>query len=127
MPSRIINHFPQFLIVPNIFLILSNSPCNKSYIFEKDWPNFDQEIFILDYFSIDYNEILKIDEQNIDYSTKIFLNKIDELLDNFATFKKTNKCKLKFKSKPWIIPDLQKKTLVKNKFLSNIIENVSYY
>ena len=49
---------------------------------------FDQENFILDYFSIDWNETLKIEEQNIDYSTEIFLNKINELLDNFAPFKK---------------------------------------
>ena len=52
--------------------------------------NFDQANFILDYFSIDWNETLKIEEQNIDYSTEIFLKKIN-LLDNFAPFKKTNK------------------------------------
>ena len=31
----------------------------------------------------------KIEEQNIDYSTEIFKNKINELLDNFAPFKKS--------------------------------------
>ena len=34
--------------------------------------------------TIDWNETLKIKEQNIDYSTEIFLNKINELVDNFA-------------------------------------------
>ena len=57
----------------------------------RDWSNVDQENFILDYFSIDWNETLKIEEQNIDYSTEIFLNKINELLDNFTPYKKTNK------------------------------------
>ena len=103
--SRITSHFPQFLIVPKIFY---NSPFNKSNIYERDWSNFDQGKFFLDYFSIDWNETLKIEEQNIDYSTEIFLNKINELLNNFAPFKKTNNYKLKFKSKPWIILDLQK-------------------
>ena len=75
LTATISDHLPQFLIVPNMF---SNSPFNKSNIHERDWSNFDQENFILDYFSIDWNETLKIEEQNIDYSTEIFLNKINE-------------------------------------------------
>ena len=59
-----------------------------------------ERMFILDYFSINWNEILKPEEQNIDYSTEIFLNQINELLDNFAPFKKINKYKLKFNWKP---------------------------
>ena len=86
LTATISDHLPQFLIVPNIF---SNPPSNKSNIYERDWSNFDQENFILDYFSIDWNETLKIEEQNIDCSTEIFLNKINELLDNFAPFKKS--------------------------------------
>ena len=77
--------------------IFSSPLSNKSNIYERDWSNFDQENFILDYFSIDWKEMLKIEEQNIDYSTEIFLNKINELLDNFAPFKKISKYKLKFK------------------------------
>ena len=33
---------------------------------------------------------MKKEEQNIDYSTEIFSNKINELLDNFAPFKRKN-------------------------------------
>ena len=88
----------------------------------RDWSNFDQENFILDYFSINWNETMKTEEQNIDYSTEILLNKISELLDNFATFKKINKYTLKFNSKPWITPGLQKSISVKNKFLHDFIK-----
>ena len=49
LTATISDHLPQFLIVPNI---LSNPPSNKSNIYERDWFNFDQENFILDYFSI---------------------------------------------------------------------------
>ena len=56
LTATISDHLPQFLIVPNIF---SNPPSNKSNIYERDWSNFDQENFILDYFSIDWNETLK--------------------------------------------------------------------
>ena len=117
--ATIFDHLPQFLIVPDIF---SNPPSNKSNIYERDWSNFDQENFVLDYFSINWNETLKTEEQNIDYSTEVFLNKINELLDNFAPLKKINKYKLKFNSKPWITPGLQKSISVKNKFLCDFIK-----
>ena len=119
LTATISDHLPQFLIVPNIF---SNPPSNKSNIYERDWSNFDQENFTLDYFSIDWNETLKIKQQNINYSTEIFLNKINELLDNFAPFEKINKYKLKFTSKTWITLGLQKAVSVKNKFLFDFIK-----
>ena len=107
------------MIVPNVF---SNPPSNKTNIFERDWSNFDQENFILDYFSIDWDVALKLDEQNVNYSTESFLNKINSLLSNYAPLKKINKCKLKFRSKPWITTGLQKSISVKNKFLANFIK-----
>ena len=69
---------------------------------------------IFDYFSTDWNEALRIEEQDIDYSFDIFLNKINQLLDNFAPFKKTSQYKLKYKSKPWITSGLLKPNSVKN-------------
>ena len=115
LTATISDHLPQFLIVPNIF---SEPPSNKSSIYERDWSNFDQENFILDYFSIDWNETLKIEEQNIDYSTEIILNKINDLLDNFEPFKKISKYKLKFKLKPWVTKSIS----VKNRSLSDFIK-----
>ena len=74
------------MIVPNVFC---NPPSNKDNIFERDWSNFDQENFIPDYFCIDWNVALKLDEQNIDYSIESFLNKTNSLLSNYAPPKKT--------------------------------------
>ena len=45
------------MIVPNVFC---NPPFNKANITERYWSNFDQGK-------------LKLDEQNVDYSTKSFL------------------------------------------------------
>ena len=42
-------------------------------------------------------------------------------LDTYAPLKKTNKYKLKFKSKPWITLGSQKSIFVKNKLLTNFI------
>ena len=84
-------HLSQFLIVSNTFC---NPPLSKSNIYERDWSNFDQENFILDYFSIDWNETLETEEQNIGYSTVIFFNKINVLLDDFLPFKKSTSTNL---------------------------------
>ena len=119
LTATISDHLPQFMIVPNVF---SNPPSNKANIFERDWSNFDQENFILDYFSIDWDVALKLDEQNVNYSTESFLNKINSLLSNYVPLKKINKYKLKFRSKPWITTGLQKSISVKNKFLTNFIK-----
>ena len=99
LTATISNHLPQFAIIPNMF---GNIPGNKSNIYERDWSKFDQENFILDYFSVDWEDLLKINGLNGDNSTKIYLDKINILLNTYAPLKKINKYKLKFKSKPWI-------------------------
>ena len=43
---------------------------------------------ILDYFSIDWDIAFKLDEQNVNYSTESFLNKINSLLSNYTPLKK---------------------------------------
>ena len=65
--------------------------------------------------------MLKIDELNAEKSTKKFLDKINMLLDTYATLKRVKKYKLKFKSEPWITLGLQKSISVKNKLLTNFI------
>ena len=65
-------HLPQFAIIPNMF---GNISGKKSNIYEKDWSKFDQENFILDYFSADWEDLLKIDEIYADNSNKIYLDK----------------------------------------------------
>ena len=73
------------------------------------------ENFILDYFSIDWEDLLKLYELNADNSTNIYLEKINILLHTYAPLKRIDKCKLRSKSKPLITLDLQKSILVKNK------------
>ena len=65
--------------------------------------------------------MLKIDELNADNLTKIYLDKINLLLDAYAPLKRINKYKLKFKFKPWIILRLQKSIYMKKKLLTNLI------
>ena len=81
LTSTISDHLPQFAISPNM---TGNIPGNKSKIYERDWSKFDRENFILDYFSIDWEVLLKIDEKNVDNSTKMYLDRINMLLDNYV-------------------------------------------
>ena len=99
LTATISNHLPQFAIIPNMF---GNISGNKSNIYEKDWSKFHWENFILDYFSVEWEDLMKIDELTADNSTKIYLDKISMLLGTYAPLRKVNKYKLKFKSKPWI-------------------------
>ena len=67
-----------------------------------------------------------IDEyiNNVKYrnnSTKMYLDKINILLDTYAPLKRINKYELKLKSKPWITLNLQKSISIKNKLLTNFI------
>ena len=117
MTATISDHLPQFSIIPIIF---GNIPGNKSNIYERDWSKFDRENVILDYFSVEWENLLKI-KLNADKSTKKFLDKINMLLDTYAPLKRVKKYKLKFKSKPWITLGLQKSISVKNKLLTNFI------
>ena len=71
MTATISNHLLQFAIIPNMF---GNISGNKSNICKRDWSKFDRENFILDYFSVDWEDLLKIDELNADNSTKMFLD-----------------------------------------------------
>ena len=116
--ATISDHLLQFSIIPNMF---GNIPSNKSNIYERGWSKFERENFILDYFSVDWEDFLKIDKLNAGNSTKIFLDKINMLLDTYAPLKRVKKYKLKFKFKPWITLGLQKSISVKKKLLTNFI------
>ena len=89
------DHLPQFAIIPNIF---GNILGNKYNIYERNWSKFDRENFILHYFSVDWEDLLKIDKLNAN-STKMDLDTINMLLDTYAPLKRI-KYKLKFKLKP---------------------------
>ena len=124
LTATISDHMRQLAIIPNMF---GNTTSNKSNIYERDWRKFDREKFVLGYFSIDWEDLLKINELNVDNSTQMYLEKINILLDTYAPLKRIDKCKLIFKSKPWINLGLQKQKAksVKNKLLSKLINIIN--
>ena len=97
--------------------MFGNISGNKSNIYERDWSKFDQENFILDYLSVDWEDLLKTYELNADNSTRMYLDKINKLINTYAPLKRINKYKMKFKSKPWINLGLEKSISVKKNYL----------
>ena len=81
MTATISDYLPQFSIIPNKF---GNISSKKSNIYERNWSKLDREIFILDYFSVGYEDLLKTDEVNADSLTRMNLDKINMLLDTYA-------------------------------------------
>ena len=87
MTALISDHLPQFSIIPNMFGNISD---NKYNIYERDWSKFDRQNFILDYFFVDWDDLLKIDELDADNSSKMYLDKIDILLGTCAPLELIN-------------------------------------
>ena len=50
LTASISDHLPQFLVAPNMFFNASYPKLNN---YERDWSIFDQENFLLDYFSVE--------------------------------------------------------------------------
>ena len=55
LTASISDHLPQFLVAPNIFF---NASYPKSDNYERGWSRFDQEKFVLDYFSVEWHNVL---------------------------------------------------------------------
>ena len=107
--------------------MFGNISGNKSNICESGWSKFDREYFTLDYFSVDWEDLLKTDELNAGNSARMYFDKINTLLDAYASLKRINKYKLKLQCKPWITLGLQKSVSVKNKLLKNFVNKRTLY
>ena len=72
------DHLPQFLVT---HIVCFNASYPKSNNYERDWSKFDQKNFVLDYFSVNLDNILLSSNKNTGKSYKTFLEKFESLLD----------------------------------------------
>ena len=77
LTASISDHLPQFLVAPNTFF---NSSYPKSNNYERDWSRFDQENSVLDYFSVNWDNLLPSSNRNTETSYKTFLKKFGSYL-----------------------------------------------
>ena len=123
--STFSDHLPQFIFLPDFF---SKIPVTKSNILRREWKKFESSKFISDFNQINWEQILYNKENDVNFSMKEYLSKIDSLLDTYAPFKKLNKKELKCLTKPWITQGLQNSIKKKSnipkfvKYKSNILE-----
>ena len=110
------NHF-RLLTTISHCTTYSNVPNRKTNIFERDWSKFYHEELMLDYFTVDWPQTLKLQNNNIDASFQNFFDSMSNIFDKHAPFKKITEYELQFRNNPWIIPALQNSISVKNKFL----------
>ena len=85
LTAFISDQLPQFFVALNIFF---NASYPKSNNYERDWSIFDQENFVLDYFSVEWDNVLLSPNTNSEKSYKTFLEKFEFLLDTYAPLKK---------------------------------------
>ena len=114
-----LDYLPHFLIAPDIF---SNPPSTKLNIFEIDWFKFGQKNLFLGYQFVDWENLFKSNNGNVDQSFVSFLTKFNSILDLYAPLKNISKQKLKFRDKPWITLGLQKSISIKIHLLIKYIK-----
>ena len=58
-----------------------------SNIYERDWKNFTQKIFILDYLDVNWADVIKSEKKNIDFSFECFQKAFNLILDKYPPLK----------------------------------------
>ena len=95
LAASISEHLPQLLVAPNIFFNASNPKSNN---YERDWSRFDQENFVLGYFSVNWDNLLL--SSNTEKSYKTFLEKFEPTLDTYPPLKTFLKINYSLKISP---------------------------
>ena len=82
---------------------------------------FDEEKFILECNSQDWDNILVLDKENVNETIDNYLQNLNNLLEKHAPLKKLNKQERKFQQKPWITKGLQVSIKKKNSIFRKYI------
>merc|ERR1712080_247183 len=81
------DHLPSFLIIPKDN---QNHLPRKHNLYTRRTKDFDKTNFILDYLSIDWDNILEVDKNDTNHSMGIFMEKINSLLDRYMPLRKVS-------------------------------------
>jgi hypothetical protein len=116
LTTGISDHLPQFLLIKKSF----KSSSQES--FSRDWKNFDQEHFLLDFMSTDWHQILDVTRGNPDLSFDSFFDKLSGLLDTHVPSRKLTRKQAKFKQKPWVTSAIKKSMYKRDKILQKFLK-----
>ena len=100
---NISDHYPQFLLIKNIY----PDKKIKHNIHQRNCNKFDQTEFVLDFLDINWNSTLELDHKNVDVSFQNFFDKMNNLTDKYAPLRKLTRKQIKTLTKPWITKGIQ--------------------
>jgi len=111
------DHLAQFLLISSGVKPINDESISRSY---QQWSKFNHKNFMEDFRGLNWHEILKMRDQNIDVSFNCFSSKISELVDRHLPTRKLTRRQLK-SQKPWItsglLKSMAKRDLYFRKFL----------
>ena len=113
------DHLPSFIAIPRLN---QNHIPKKHNIMKRNMKNFDRQNFILDYLSTDWDELIEIEKNDVNYSLSKFFHKTNELLDKYVPNKKVSHREFKRKYKPWITDEVLTKIKNKNKTFKQFVK-----
>ena len=111
-------HLPSFMIIPRQN---QNHLPKKHNIFTRSSKNFNKDNFITNYNEINWDEVIDINKNDVNFSMENFLSKFNILLDEHMPLKKISQKQFKQKYKPWISNHILSKIHEKNKLLRKYV------
>ena len=116
-------HLPSFMITPKQN---QNHLPKKHNISNRDKKHFNAEAFLVDYESINWDEIIDLNKTDVNFSMESFINKINGLLDIHMPLRKITQKEFKQKYKPWITNAILSKIRDKNKVFKKYLNCKNY-
>ena len=111
-------HFAQVLIIP---LDIGYVP-KKINLYKRDTKNFEREKFFLDLISIDWDAVLKLENENPNQSFNDYSITLNTLVDKYMPLRKVTLKEIKQQYKPWIKKEILSSIRKREKFYKNIIK-----
>ena len=93
----------QFLIIEGF---VKEKAIPEINLYKRNFKHFNDDEFSRALHQLDWENIVKIEEKDINASYSNFYRSITYLLDEFAPFYKVSKKEYKLKFKPWINPEI---------------------
>ena len=111
------DHLPSFILIPNPI----TKHTKKSNIYRRDTKNFNKTEFLLDYFTINWDQVIEIEKEDPNKSMKNFIKKLNKLVNKHMPLRKVTRKEQTY-MKPWINQYLLRKIEKKNKIYRKFLK-----
>ena len=116
LSSPISDHLPQFAILGTTFVTTK-----EKYTYKRDFKHFDSHKFTNDFVQHNWEDELKLEDRNPQFSTDRLIQRTISILDKHAPIKKFKVKKYNHQKKPWVTSGLLKSMQNKEKSYKKFI------